>query len=127
MLALIALYLLAAPLVNLTQWYVVRIRAHQAARYGVWLLSSRRMEENRVAEEVLRVFDEGIPRVRRGAVTVSMGIPNSQWAKAHGLVEVRVRVRMRWLGHRAWLEKTAASEVEVEESCVVAKAPRYWF
>lgn len=125
--ALIVLSVLAAPFVNLTRWYVVRIRAHLAARNGAWLATSLRMSETAAAEEVRGALDAGTPRIRREAVSVSIGPANSRLAAPFGLVEVRVRVRIPWIGPRGWLERGERGEVVVEESCVVAKAPRYGF
>ena len=125
MIAIIVLSILAVPFVNLTRWYVVCIRTHLAARYGAFLATSRRMSENAAVEEVRGMLDAGTPRIRREALAVRIGPANSRLAAPLGLVEVRVRVRIPWMGPRAWLERGERGEVVVEESCVVAKAPRY--
>lgn len=55
-------------IIHLTQVIMVRIRLVQAARHGVWLVSTGRVSEATARQEVIDFLTTGIPRLNRSNI-----------------------------------------------------------
>jgi hypothetical protein len=78
--------------VHLAQIVVVKIRLLQAARHGVWLVSTGRVSETTARREIEEFLDNGIPKLNRSNIR-SVNFRMRQGAYSIDTVEINYRFR----------------------------------
>ncbi len=68
--SLIVIPIFFVGIVHLTQVLMVRIRLVQAARHGVWLISTGRVSDAVARQEITDFLATGFPRLQRRNITI---------------------------------------------------------
>ncbi len=78
--------------IHLAQIVIVKIRLVQAARHGVWLVSTGRVSQTNARREIEEFLDNGVPKLNRSNIR-SINFRMRQGAYSIDTVEIQYRFR----------------------------------